>query len=222
MRHPIPLGVVLSIGTLSIALAHPAASAPRTPIPSDQVAVTQVLVNKAGAVSVRGTVSCGATGAAIKAGTSYIGTELQPFGEGQPISLAQDDVITLLVSSDNYTVSQVAGRKYTISVTHESSRLNPCYTENALGPSGETMLCQPGDTSCPWATDKYGWDSAMQGPLFDIPLSGKFVTGTVTVDGVARDLGIIVQREGHWYWTLIEGGLFMPYQRVLKAVAYRG
>lgn len=187
----------------------------------DAVAVTTVYVNRMGGVNLQGTVTCAGTAQAIKAGTHrYIGGELQPMdGVGDSIALAPTDTLLLLMNSDNYTVSQPVGRKSTIQVTHGSSRMNPCYTDTTMGPSGEQLQCAVGAV-CPWRTDWFGWTQD-QGLLWDYPTNGKFVANTLSVTGTAVGVGIMVLRDDRWYWANLEEDVFLPYQRSLKAISYR-
>lgn len=215
LAAPLLVGMAL-IGTLPMA---PTTAATST---TDMVSVTAVLVNRLGGVNVQGLISCAGTAATIKAGNArYVGTELQSMdGQHEPITLAADDALLLLANSDNYVVRQPVGRKAVVEVTHASSRMNPCYTDLAVGPSGESINCAIGAV-CPWRTDWFGWRDD-QSLLWDYPSTGKFVANALSVTGSAVGLGIMVYREAHWYWTLLEDDVYLPYQQTLNARLYRG
>lgn len=216
IRHATAVGILLIAVT---ATAAPPSSANGGP--TDFATVSRAFVNKQGGLNVQGRVSCAGTAAAIQNGTYfYVGGTMEPAdGMGGTITLAPTDTLLLLANSDQYTARQAVGRKWVVQVTHESSRMNPCYTDVTTGPTGETLECQVGAESCPWRTDWFGW-GLEQGLLWDYPSGGKFVPGPVTVAGVSTGTGIMVLRDDRWYWANPEeGGMFLPYQGTVRAVA---
>lgn len=214
----------LIVGLMVIMLGGSAGFAQAAPVrsdPVDFVAVTKVLVNRIGGVSVEGTMSCSATATRARAGDLSGDDQATDDESYVPIVVAEADRLVLLANPDNYVVSQPVGRRAMIQVTHESSRMNPCFTETATLPNG-SVGCPVGALTCPWRTDRYGWDPDRLGPLFDYSPTGTFKAGSLNVDGASEDLAVIVLHQDNSMNTyMIEGGFVQPYSPVLRAIMTR-
>lgn len=206
------LAVLLSL----TALAPGSASAD-----ADSVRVTKVLVNRLGGVSVIGEMSCAGTAAVVRAGDFTYWDEYG--GETTIPALGPSDDLVLLTNPDQYTVSQPSGRKAMLQVTHVSSRATPCYTDRTTWTDGTPIACVPGAT-CPWVTDRFGYDRAMFGPLFDYATGGKFKTGSLDVTGNSGGLFIEVIHDTDPITSdlyVVEDGFFVTYSQIVKAIGVR-
>lgn len=190
--------------------------------PDDWVSVTTVRIDRLGGVNVVGEVSCEGAFARLEAGELSYENE---FGEWVPIPY-DGEPLFMDASTDNYTVSQPAGRKAMIQVTHGSSQLTPCYGTSPTYPNGEPQearfACDPSGAPCAWQTNAYDYDYETFGPLFDYSPDGKFKTGLLNV--TVRSTGLLIQIQrtsGNWdtYW--IEEGSYAMAFTTLKAVSYR-
>lgn len=125
---------VLGLGLMGPALSSNAATSNDEPPPVDWVSVDKVMVNKLGGVNVSGQVSCAGAYAQLsdlEGGGLWYDTG-QKDDDGNPIfglipKPGIDDSVVLQANNDNYTVSQPAGRRTMIQVTHGSSRMSPCF-----------------------------------------------------------------------------------------------
>ena len=180
--------------------------------PSDFVRVTKVLVNRLGGVSVIGEMSCAGTAQAVRE------------GKIEGLTWVAGDGIVIITNPDEYTVSQPVGRRSMLQVSHVSSRAHPCYTDMATFPDGTPITCPVDASSCAWATDRFGYDAATFGPLFDYAPNGKFKTGSLDVSGNSSGLYITLCHPASATDCVSydDGeGFFIPYSQVLKAVSYR-
>lgn len=175
----------------------------------DWVRVDRVLVNKLGGVNVSGSVSCLGTYQRLMAGGLAFQDEN---GEPQTIPVpGPTDTVNLAASNDNYTVSQPAGRRAMVQVTHGSSRMNPCFMQERANPDGSPMpdwiTCDASGAPCSWQTDRYGYDHDALGPLFDYSPNGKFKAGSLSVTEESIGLYVMVHHaDGSWdTWYLPEG-----------------
>lgn len=206
--------------------ALPSAAAASAPS-GDWVSVTKVMVNQLGGVNVSGQVSCAGTYQEIAAG----GFQAQDQnGDPVTISLEPGDKVILAANSDNYTVSQPAGRKSMIQVTHASSRMNPCFAQYNYLPDGSQLpswaACNASGAPCPWQTDEYGYDHDTLPPLFDYSSGGKFKPGTLSVREQSIGLAIMI---AHFSGDTLTGwsnyfqpeGSYSTVSTTIKAVTYR-
>ncbi|MBM7503135.1 hypothetical protein ACFPER_06605 [Agromyces aurantiacus] len=215
------MGLLAAAGALvlgSLSAAGPAVAQ----VEGDWNSVTKVMVNKLGGVNVSGEVSCAGAYDRLVSGELLYDT-----GEGwAPVPFTDGDLVILNANSDNYTVSQPAGRKAMIQVTHGSSRMSPCYATTTTTPDGHTIppwaACAPEGTPCRWETDAYAYDHEANGPLFDYSSGGKFKTGLVNVS--AQSIGLFVQilhEDQTWDMYFIEEGSYAMTSTALKAVSSR-
>jgi hypothetical protein len=152
------------------------------------MSVTAAQVNKLGGVHVVGLVDCSAMARSIRLGEF---TYQEEDGTEVPLILDLGDLINLYANSDNYTVSQPAGRKTMINVTHGSSQMSPCYVESFEFVDGDIADCEPEGAPCVWATNVFGYNEDEFGPLFDYSDDGKFKTGAMNVS--AHSIGLLVE-----------------------------
>ncbi len=204
----------------------PTSAAVSTPSTTDWVTVTKVMVNKLGGVNVSGRVSCAGTYQQIAAGNFYVQVGQDQDGNPimEPLVLQPGDTVNMIANNDNYTVSQPAGRKTMIQVTHGSSRMNPCFVQYPSQPDGTPMppVCSADGTSCAWETDNFGYDRAILGPLFDYSPNGMFKPGDMSVFETSVGLDIMVHHsDGSWAGYYVEEGSFSMTSRTIKAVSYR-
>jgi hypothetical protein len=222
---------------IRVALAATAALAATWVVPAlpasavsegDWINVTQVLVNRLGGVNVSGQVSCEGTYQQILAGDLEVQDSQ---GNVVPLELQPGDKVNLFANHDNYTVSQPAGRKAMIQVTHESSRMNPCLVQYRFSPDGTPMPdsvgCAPDGYPCRWETDAFSYDRASQGPLFDYAANGKFKAGLLNVS--AHSVGLLVtvahftdEALTGWDVYFVSEGSYATTSALIKAVNYRG
>ena len=203
-----------AVGLLGLMLVVPAA--PATAAPGMSLTVDQVLVNRLGGVSVVGTVDCSAVHQQILAGTFMVETE----SGYEALVLGPGDSVNLYANNDNYTVSQPAGRKAMIQVTHESSQMSPCFTQTLVSGDGHVLPCVPG-SPCPWATMAYSYDPAL-GPLFDYSPDGRFKAGTLNV--TAWSVGVLVEvihPVGEPSYHFVNEGSYATTSGLIRAVSYR-
>ncbi|MFZ0530881.1 MAG: hypothetical protein WAL91_10120 [Propionicimonas sp.] len=212
------MALILVTGLLT-ALAPPAAAGN-----SDWVSVTRIEVNRLGGVTVRGQVSCAGAYQQLVAGNLSYQDENEAWHPIPP--LLPGDEVNLFANSDNYTVTQPAGRKTMITATHESSRMNPCYLESSTLMGGITppysVACEADGTPCRWETDAYGYDRESNGPLFDYAPNGKFNPGLMSV--TVRSIGLLVEirhADGSWSDYFGEEDSYAMTSRTIKAVSYR-
>ena len=195
---------------------------PGTMAETPDMTVEKVLVNKLGGVSVVGTVDCSDLAQQVREqGFSYVDENdqwqpLGPVGEGALLNISS--------SSDNYTVSQPAGRRGMITVTHESSRLSPCYMEKFATAADYDPPCdETTGAPCTWVTDHDLYDPIQ--PLFDYSADGKFRAGLLAVE--AEAVGALVEVFGEDENGPTYGAYYSPYgwgaytSTTLKAVSYR-
>jgi hypothetical protein len=196
---------------------------PGTMADTPDMTVDKVVVNKLGGVSVVGTVDCSDLAQQVRQqGFSYVDEndmwqELPPVGE--------DVLINIYANSDNYTVSQPAGRRGMIVVTHGSSRMSPCYLQYDDPDDGYTPPCDETGAPCTWVTDHYGYSEPT--PLFDYSPNGKFKPGTVAVEAYSIGAlvevitvdgsGAVISKDGYF----APEGSYAYTSTTLKAVSYR-
>ncbi len=211
---------LLAVVTAGAALA---ATAPVSMAETPDMTVDKVIVDKLGGVSVVGSVDCSDLALQVRdQGLSYVDENdewqfLEPVGA--------EVLINIAANSDNYTVSQPAGRRGMIKVTHGSSRMSPCYSEYDDPGDGFEPPCADAGAPCTWVTDHYAYDSTQ--PLFDYSLDGKFKPGTVAV--AAESIGAFVEvitLDGSGAVTSRDGyyapeGSYAYTSRTLRAVSYR-
>jgi len=167
----------------------------------DQIWVTSALVKRLGGVSVVGQVSCAGSYAQLVNGDlQYLdGDEETGVWTNIP-ALGSTDQVIMLVNADNYTVSQPAGRKTMIQVTHESSRMSPCYATTSSLPDGsvipQSVACATSGTPCRWTTDAGDYDHDTYGPLFDYSPNGRFKAGLMAVRATPVGLVVMVLHDG--------------------------
>jgi hypothetical protein len=145
------------------------------------------MVNKLGGVSVVGSVDCSGFATQVREnGMSYVdeNDEWQYLAPG-----GYDVLLNIQANSDNYTVSQPAGRRGMITVTHASSRMSPCYVEFREGFEGSEPPCDEAGAPCTWVTDHMSYFGTT--PLFDYSTAGKFKVGSLAVS--AESIGVDVQ-----------------------------
>jgi len=195
----------------------------------DWVSVDKVMVNKLGGVNVSGQVSCAGAYAQLVLGNleyqSGRETNGDPIFSLIPFS-EDDDLVNLMANNDNYTVSQPAGRRTMIQVTHGSSRMNPRFVQYTA-PSALLHVCgHAGETPCQWETDNFGYDRAHLGPLFDYAPNGKFKAGLLNVNEVSVGLLVEVYHGADTpdetldvYY--VEEGSFAMTSGTIRAVSYR-
>lgn len=191
----------------------------------DWITVDQVLVNRLGGVNVSGQVSCaGAYDKLVNGQLSYQDEN----GNWAPIPVpADDDRVNLAANSDEYTVSQAAGRKAMIVVSHGSSQMSPCFAQDpGIDPGGMTwpdwVQCSADGTSCRWETMHYSYDRDALGPLFDYSPNGKFKTGNVAVEASSIGLLVMVHHgDGSWDTWYSPEGSYSYTSTVVRAVSYR-
>lgn len=218
--------MVAAIGLALVAPAGPTSAADATP--TDWVSVDRVLVNRLGGVSVSGEFSCAATFDVLKAGQLEALEESEEGDRWYTIdapNLETDDVI-LLVNPDNYTVTQPAGKRLMIKVQHGSSRMTPCSITTRETPDGNTIStdkCPSLEGPCRWETDRYAYDRASYGPLFDYSDNGKFKVGSLNVE--VYDYGVVVMLHrastGEWEYHTSPYAADVYFNSVLRAVGYR-
>ena len=223
------LAAVASVlATVTVALAALPAQADAAASATDWISVTHVQVNRLGGVTVSGEVSCAGTYAKIAAGDFQYQDE---DGNTIAIQLQPGDKVDLLANSDNYTVSQPAGRKTMIQATHHSSRMNPCYVQYPYQPDGTPMPDWiggvPEGTPNLWETDEYGYDHATLPPLFDYASNGRFKAGLLNV--AVQSIGLYVMVAHFtgatltgWDFYYVPDGSFAAAHTTIKAVPYRG
>lgn len=196
---------------------------PGTMADTPDMTVDKVVVNKLGGVSVVGTVDCSDLALQVRTeGFPYVDENdqwlfLEPVGE--------DVLINIAANSDNYTVSQPAGRRGMVMVTHGSSRMSPCYSEYDDPGDGYTPPCDEAGAPCTWVTDHFGYFEPT--PLFDYSPNGKFKPGTVAVEASSIGAfvevitldgsGAVVSQEGYF----APEGSYAYTSTTLKAVSYR-
>ena len=169
----------LAVGTV---MGTSATATPAEP----EMTVDKVMVNKLGGVSVVGSISCAGFASQVREnGMSYMDGDdqwqyLPPVGP--------DVLLNIAANSDNYTVSQPAGRRLMIAVTHASSRMTPCYVEYPEGFGDNEPPCTESGTSCTWVTDHMSYEGTT--PLFDYSSDGKFKVGTLAV--AAESVGTLL------------------------------
>lgn len=190
----------------------------------DWVSVDTVTVNKLGGVNVSGQVSCAGTYAQLMAdGLTYQDEN----GQQQTVPApGPGDLVNLSANNDNDTVTQPAGRKTMVSVTHGSSRMNPCFMQVRANPDGSPMpaqiTCASGGAPCRWETDRYGYDHDALGPLFDYAPNGRFRTGTVAVSDESIGLAVMVLHpDGQWDTWYVPEGSYAVTSTTVRAVSYR-
>ena len=198
---------------LGVALA-PAASAQED---EPWIAVDKVMVDKLGGVSIEGRHSCGALyDRLLSGGIVYMAQNEFGQWEQRTITAAPDDVVVIGSNPDNYTVSQPVGRKTMIQVTHQSSRLQWCFSNAPAGFFDVEIPCDAAGAPCAWVTDRFSYSG--DGPLFDYSPSGKFKAGYVNVQ--VTDMGYYVDVFGD-----PPQSAFVPNEafasQTLRAVAYR-
>lgn len=216
----------LIVGVLALAWAFSfAPNASATTDGGDWVTVDKVLVNRLGGVNVSGWVSCAGTYQRLMAGEFRYQDEN---GDYQTIPApAAGDEVNLAANSDNYTISQPAGRKSMIQVTHGSSRMNPCFLQVRANPDGTPMpdwvTCEPGGSPCRWETDQYGYDHETLGPLFDYSPNGKFKAGSLSVTDESVGLLVMVRHaDGHtWDTWYVPEGSYSVTSGTMRAMSYR-
>lgn len=209
-----------------LALTAPTSAADATP--TDWVTAERVLVNKLGGVSVSGEFSCAATVEQLKAGQLEAMVESEEGDSWYTITAPNldTDKVILLVNADNYTVTQPAGKRLMIKVQHGSSRMTPCYITTRETPDGNVVP----DTTCPafaepcrWETDRYAYDRATYGPLFDYADNGKFKGGNLNV--AVYDYGVVVMMyrasTGGWEFHTAPYAADVYFDSVIRAVGYR-
>ena len=190
----------------------------------DWVSVDKVLENKLGGVNVSGQVSCAGTYQRLAAGELTFQDES---GQQQTIPApGPGDLVNLAANNDNYTVTQPAGRKTMISVTHGSSRMNPCFLQVRANPDGSPMpdqvTCAAGGAPCRWETDRYGYDHETLGPLFDYAPNGRFRTGNVGVSDESIGLYVMVLHpDGQWDTWYVPEGSYAVTSTTVRATSYR-
>lgn len=214
------VAALLAVVTAGAALA---ATAPATMAESPDMTVDKVIVNKLGGVSVVGSVDCTDLATQVReAGFAYV-DENEQWQFLEPVGA--DVLINVFANSDNYTVSQPAGRRGMITVTHGSSRMSPCYVGFDDPGDGYEPPCGDAGAPCRWATDHYAYDSST--PLFDYSTDGKFKAGTVAVS--AHSIGAFVEVvtvDGSGAVTSRDGyfapeGWYAYTSTTLRAVTYR-
>lgn len=212
------LGMRASIGAVAFALAALVATpavAIAEPI-GDTITVTQVSVNRLGGVNVAGEVSCAGAYERLVAGELVY----DDGGQWVPVPFDEGDLVVLSANNDNYTVSQPAGRKTMIQVTHGSSRMNPCYLTTTTMADGSTWdRCEIGGP-CRWTTDAFGHDMSV--PLFDYSPDGKFKAGLLNVH--VQTIGLLIQilnPDDTWETYFIQEGSYAMTSVAIKAVGVR-
>lgn len=182
------LGGLLALA-LGLTLGFPAVP-PASAGPADAwMSVTAAQVNKLGGVHVIGLVDCSEMASYIRSG-EFTYEEVEN-GDQVSLILSEGDLLNLYANSDNYTVSQPAGRKTMITVTHGSSQMSPCYVDVFEFPEGGTANCLSDGAPCVWETNVYGYDAEEFGPLFDYSSDGKFKTGAMNIE--AHSIGLLVE-----------------------------
>ena len=195
------------------------------------ITVDKVLVNKIGGLSVVGRVDCSAIYQQLTGDGVWV------WGEGGQGDWATAYALTIdpetqsvdiYSNADNYTVSQPAGRRGMIQVTHGSSRAGTCYVDPEFDTGDWVPPCESSGSPCRWVTDRWGWDSTE--PLFDVSADGKFKPGLVHIE--VENLGgwIDVQtRDGsgnvidQQSYQPVDGELCYAYNNLtIKAVNYKG
>lgn len=217
------------VAAMGLALMTPAApvSAADAP-PTDWVSVDKVLVNRLGGVSVSGEFSCAATFELLKAGQLEAMEETQEGDRWYTIDAPnlETDEVLLFVNADNYTVTQPAGKRLMIKVQHESSRMTPCYITQRETPDGNTISedkCPTFGGPCRWETDRYAYDRAAYGPLFDYSDNGKFKVGNLNVEVYDYSVVVMLYRAstGQWEFHTSPYAADVYFNSVIRAVGYR-
>jgi len=204
--------MALALG-ITLAVVPPASASGGT----DSVTVTQALVNRLGGVSVEGTITCAGSADQVRAGTFEAEDES---GAWVTIPWTAGDRLLMVTNPDQYTVTQPAGRKRSVQVTHTSSRATPCYTELTTFSDGTPIPCEV-EQVCTWRTDAFGYDQS-QGPWFDYSASGRFSKGWLNVTGHSSGLYIaVVHSDSSTDWYSSEDALYLPYNAVVRATARR-
>jgi hypothetical protein len=187
-------GVLITTALMGLCLM--AASVPVNALASNPwVSVDRVMVNKLGGVSVVGSVDCAAVATTVRAGEFQYLHEGEFGEEWATLTVPEDTpedtyLLVLSANTDNYVVSQPAGRRQMVQVEHQSSRMSPCFTEYFLTPQGGDMPCDESGAPCRWATDHFGYDPD-QGPLFDYAPDGRFKAGLLNVS--VESVGLLVE-----------------------------
>jgi hypothetical protein len=222
VRRAATLAMAAGLTVAWVAVTVPASAATR----ADYVTVTQVLVDRLGGVNVSGEVSCAGLYDQIAAGGYTV-----PDEQGNPVPVVLDagDLVNLYANNDNYTVSQPAGRRAMIQVTHESSRMNPCFVQYPFSSDGtpypDWVACNADGSACAWHTDAYGYDPAAFGPLFDYSPDGRFKTGLLNVTG--HSLGVLIQiahlseSPVTWDTYYVPEGTYSMTSTSIRAASYR-
>lgn len=218
------LRAFVTAGALGIASLAPFLSSATAAPTGDWVSVDRVMVNRLGGVNVSGQVSCEGTYQRLVDGQL---TYQDENGAEQTISApSAGDTVNLAASNDNYTVTQPAGRKTMLQVTHGSSRMNPCFMQERANPDGspvpDYLTCASDGAPCRWETDRYGYDHERLGPLFDYSPNGKFKTGTVSVTEESIGLLVMVHHpDNTWDTYYLEEGSYAVTSGTVRAVSYR-
>ena len=192
----------------------------------DATRVGTVMVDKMGGVNVSGTVACSATHAAVRtaiADGEFFADNLMTGAKDEQVVLGPNDHVNLLANSDEYTVTQPAGKKTMLMVTHQSSRMNPCFMEEYVDGPAQSNPCATAGAPCRWETDIFGYDRVSLGPLFDYSANGQFKAGTMSVNAQSIGLGLqIVRSDGSRGLYLVENGSYAVTTQTVRAVSYRG
>lgn len=216
------LGLLAAIGALALGATFAAPAQAAVEPEGDWVSVTEVKVNRLGGVNVAGEVSCAATYQRLVDGQLMYDEN----GQWTPVPFADGDLVILSANTDNYTVSQPAGRKTMIQVTHESSRMSPCFATATTTQQGEPIpvwvSCAEAGAPCRWETDVFGYDRDASGPLFDYSSAGKFKAGLLNV--MVQSIGLLIQiqhPDQSWDVYFIEEGSYSVNSVSIKAVNIR-
>ena len=184
---------------------------------TDSVKVTRALVNRLGGVSVEGTVTCAASAAQVKGGTFQA---LDSDEQWVTVPWAPGDRLLILTNPDQFTVNQPVSRRWSVQVTHTSSRATPCFTDVSTLPGGTDVSC-PVSSVCSWRSDAFGYDQG-DGPWFDYSASGRFSKGWLNVTGHSSGLHLtIVHGDNSMSDYSSPDAVYLSYNVVTKAVAWR-
>lgn len=216
--------LVALVAVVGITLTAQAGSSGAAEPYSDWITVDRVLVNKLGGVNVSGEVSCQGAYQDLMAGlVQAIDENEQWYTVAAP---GPDAMVNILINADQYKVSQPAGRRAMIQVEHGSSRMTPCFAQYPVDPDGTPWMgvrCRPDGTACRWETDRFGYDRATYGPLFDYSADGKFKTGGLNVEAYTYGVEVMVYDTIAMTWESHHA----PYtvdiftSQVVKATMYR-
>jgi hypothetical protein len=216
------LGLLAVVGALALGVGFAAPAVAAIEPPGDWMSVTKVMVNRLGGVNVSGEVSC--AGSYQRLVDGQLGYDDD--GQWVPVPFVEGDLVVMSANNDNYTVSQPAGRKTMIRVTHGSSRMNPCFLTAPTQPDGSAFPdwvgCQADGAPCRWETDAYAYDHDANGPLYDYSSDGKFKSGLLNVD--AQSIGLLVQilhADQTWDVYFIQEGSYAMASTAIKAVNAR-